>query len=155
MKLSTPQQLAQVMRQKKSVLLFAGPYCDEMELGGSLLSDYASNISLRLDAPIAASANTVNRLRQKKAKVAKKSAIELVEMLRYPDWRDPITAPRPDLCVFIGFSNVVAAALAHASRGTDTVVLGMSPSPDATYGFAESSQSGLQSNLDALLAALA
>ncbi|MEW6033999.1 MAG: hypothetical protein AB1603_03995 [Chloroflexota bacterium] len=155
MSITTPAQLAKYIKGKKNVLVLAGYLCDEVEFNGKKLSDYAAEVALRLDVPVAATGNSVVALKQKGARAAKKVALGLVEMLRYKEWRDPVTASRPDLLVLIGYPREVARALVTAARGVETVVLGTSVVEEATYSLGDASLSQYQRNLEGLVKRLA
>lgn len=154
MSASTPEQLAKAMKDGRNILVMTGSLCDEMEFGQKKLSDYAAELALKLDAPIAAGANTVNALRTKGARVTKKVAIEIVEMLRYDEWRDKVLSNRPDLLVFIGFTRSVAQALAASASSTQTVNLGTAEIAEATYSLPDQSQAEFERALKSILKAL-
>ncbi len=154
MTVSKPEEISRLLREKKGVLFLAGSLCDEMELGSERLCDYVANLSSRINAPVAASGNVINGLRERGAKVSKKAAIQLVEMLRYEGWRDPIMGARPELLVFIGFPNDVVRALVYATQGADTMVLGTGAIEGATYCLADCSQFQLKKDLEKVIAGL-
>lgn len=154
MSVSTPEQLAKAIKARSSILVLTGSLCDEMELGQKKLSDYAADLALKLDAPIAAGANTVNALRSKGARATKKVAIEMVEMLRYDEWRDKVIPNRPELLVFVGFPREIAMALASAAKGTETISLGTAEIAEATYSLPDQSQAELEQALSSILKAL-
>lgn len=154
MSASTLEQLARAMKARSNILVLTGSLCDEMELGQKKLSDYAADLALKLNAPIAAGANTVNALRGKGARVTKKVAIEIVEMLRYDEWRDKVIPDRPDLLVFIGFPREIARALASASQATETIFLGTAEIAEGTYSMPDQSQVELEKALSILLKTL-
>lgn len=154
MSVSTPAQLARAMKGKKGILILTGSLCDQMELGEKKLSDYAADLALKLDAPIAASANTVNALRAKGTRVEKKLAIEIVEMLRYDGWRDPIMRNRPEVLIFIGYPRGIASGLVSATEGAETIVLGTTAIAESTYSSPDQSQSDFEQSLKSLLKAL-
>ncbi|MBI2958259.1 MAG: hypothetical protein HYY32_05385 [Chloroflexi bacterium] len=155
MSVSTPEQLARVMKARKNVLVLAGSLCDEMELEGKKLGEYAADISVKLGAPVAATANSIAALRANGAKASKKLAIQLVEMLRYEGWRDPIMPERPELLLFIGYPKDVMKALASASTAVETVALCTSAIEEATHSLPAGSQRQFADELEAILKGLA
>lgn len=155
MSVVTPAQLAKYMKARSNVIVMAGYQCDEMELDGRKLSDYAAEVALKLNAPVAATGNAVVALKAKGAKAIKKVAVELVEMLRYAEWRDPIMSHRPEAVVFIGYPKGIATSLVVAARDVDTMVLGADDVSEATYSLGDASLKKYQQNLDRLLKALA
>lgn len=124
--------LAHHLRRKKRVLIMAGALCDQIELEGKSLLDYAADISRKMNAPVAATGNTVTGLRQRGINTNKAWAIEMVNFTRY-DWQHPIMDKKPDAMVFIGYSPTLASSLASAAKDTETVVLGNSYVDEATY----------------------
>lgn len=124
--------LAHHLRRKKRVLIMAGALCDQIELEGKSLLDYAADISKKMNAPVAATGNTVTGLRQRGINTNKAWAIEMVNFTRY-DWQHPIMDKKPDAMVFIGYSPTLASSLVSAVKDTETVVLGNSYVSEATY----------------------
>jgi len=150
MSLITPTELAQYM-QKKKVLLLTGSLCDKVELDGKKLLDYAAEVALKLKAPVAATANTASGLKAKGVDAKKKIAAEMVDYMRYEEWREPIMPQKPEVLLFIGYPTVVAKGLVSATKGVATVVLSNSYIEEATFSFPDSSLQGYQQNLEALL----
>jgi len=124
--------LAHHLRRKKRVLILAGALCDQIELEGKSLSDYAADISRKMNAPIAATGNTVTGLRQRGINTSKAWAIEMVNFTRF-DWHHPIMDKKPDAMLFIGYSPTHAASLVSAVNGVETVALGNAYVDEATY----------------------
>lgn len=155
MSVATPARLARYIRGKKNVLVFAGYLCDEMELDGRKLSDYVAEISVKLGAPVAATGNTAVALKERGARAANKVALEVVEMLRYKEWRDPIMPQRPDLLVFVGYPGAIARALVTAAQGVETVVLGTAGVEEASQCLGEVSLAQYRRSLERLAKALA
>jgi CO dehydrogenase/acetyl-CoA synthase epsilon subunit len=110
----------------------AGALCDQIELEGKSLLDYAADISRKMKAPVAATGNTVNGLRQRGIDTSKAWAIEMVNFTHY-EWQHPIIDGKPDAMVFIGYSPALASNLASAVKDVETVVLGNTYVDEATY----------------------
>jgi CO dehydrogenase/acetyl-CoA synthase epsilon subunit len=110
----------------------AGALCDQIELEGKSLLDYAADISRKMKAPVAATGNTVNGLRQRGIDTSKAWAIEMVNFTHY-EWQHPIIDGKPDAMVFIGYSPTLASNLASAVKDVETVVLGNTYVDEATY----------------------
>jgi CO dehydrogenase/acetyl-CoA synthase epsilon subunit len=132
MSVKDPLWLAHHLRRKKRVLIMAGALCDQIELEGKSLLDYAAEISKKMKAPIAATGNTVNGLRQRGIDTSKAWAIEMVNFTHY-EWQHPIIDGKPDAMVFIGYSPTLASNLASAVKDVETVVLGHTYVDEATY----------------------
>ena len=132
MSVKDPAWLAQYLRGGKRVLIMAGALCDQIELEGKSLLDYAAEISKKMKAPIAATGNTVNGLRQRGIDTSKAWAIEMVNFTHY-EWQHPIIDGKPDAMVFIGYSPTLASNLASAVKDVETVVLGNTYVDEATY----------------------
>ena len=132
MSVKDPSWLADHLRRKKRVLIMAGALCDQIELEGKSLLDYAAEISKKMKAPIAATGNTVNGLRQRGIDTSKAWAIEMVNFTHY-EWQHPIIDGKPDAMVFIGYSPTLASNLASAVKDVETVVLGNTYVDEATY----------------------
>ncbi len=124
--------LAKHLLRKKRVLIMAGAQCDQIELDGKSLLDYAAEISTKMKAPVAATGNTVTGFRQKGIDTNKAWAIEMVNFTRH-EWKHPIMKKKPDAMVFIGYSPTLAASLASAVKDAETVVLGNTYVDEATY----------------------
>ena len=132
MSVKDPSWLADHLRRKKRVLIMAGALCDQIELEGKSLLDYAAEISKKMKAPFAATGNTVNGLRQRGIDTSKAWAIEMVNFTHY-EWQHPIIDGKPDAMVFIGYSPTLASNLASAVKDVETVVLGNTYVDEATY----------------------
>lgn len=152
---STPAEVARAMKGTRNLLVLAGSLCDEMELDGRKLLDYAADIALKLDAPVAATANTVVALKARGVRTAKKAAVQMVEMLRHEGWRDPVAAQRPEMLVLIGYPGEVARALVVATQGAQIVALGTSAVEQATYSLGNASQKRFQVELEEIIKGLA
>lgn len=139
MSVKLPQELAEYFKGKKNILLLTGSLCDEVDFNGKKLLDYAAEVSTKLNAPVAATANTPIGLKAKGAKSVKKMWVaEVINYMRHP-WQDPIMDQKPEVLVFIGYSPTVAGRLASAVEEADTVVLGNTYVEEATYSLPQSS----------------
>jgi CO dehydrogenase/acetyl-CoA synthase epsilon subunit len=132
MSVKDPAWLAQYLRGGKRVLIMAGALCDQIELEGKSLLDYAAEISKKINAPIAATGNTVSGLRERGIDTNKAWAIEMVNFTHY-EWHHPIIEGKPEAMVFIGYSPTLAGNLASAVKDAETVVLGNTYVDEATY----------------------
>ena len=132
MSVKDPLWLAKHLHSRKRVLIMAGALCDQIELEGKSLLDYVAEISKKINAPIAATGNTVNGLRQRGIDTKKAWAIEMVNFTRY-DWKHPIMNGKPEIMVFIGYSPTLARNLVSAVKDVETVVLGNTCVNEATY----------------------
>lgn len=146
--------LAKTLRRKRALLL-VGSLADEVNFGGRTLLDYAADIAKKLDLPVAATGNTVVGLKEKGVTRTKKMWVgEVVDFLRYP-WKDPIMEKKPDLAVFVGYSPAVAGNLTSMVTKVQTMVLGSTYVPQATYSLPDSSSLGQwQKSLEELVQAL-
>jgi len=124
--------LAKHLKSGKKVLLMAGALCDQIDLDGKSLLDYVAEISRRTKAPVAATGNTVNGLRDRGINTRKAWAAEMVNFMRY-EWKHPIIDGTPEITVFIGYNPILAANLVSAVQGAETVVLGNAYIKEATY----------------------
>ena len=154
MSVKQPVEVAQYLKGKKDVLLLTGALCDEMELDGKKLIDYAADLAKALNAPVAATANTVVGLKARGVTTAaKKYAAEIVDYMRSP-WHEPIMKNKPAALVFIGYNPVVAKGLTSMVKDADTVMLGNVCIEEATYSLPDASPSQYQRNLTDLIKAL-
>ena len=154
MSATEPSQIANYLRSKKNVLILTGSLCDDLDLNGKQLFDYAIEVADKIGAPIAATGNTVNALREKGARAVKKMwASEVINYLRYP-WQDSVIENKPEALVFIGYSPVVAQSLVSMMKDTDSVVLGNTYMAGATYSLPDASLRQWQENLEQLIQAL-
>ena len=134
-----PMELAEILSKRKNILLLTGSLCDEVDFDGKKLSDYAAEISIKLNVPVAATANTPLGLKARGVKSVKKMwAAELINYMRLP-WQEPIMEQKPEVLVFIGYPPAVASSLTSAVTEADTVVLGNTYVKEATYSLPESS----------------
>ena len=132
MSVKDPSWLAQYLSSGKKVLLLAGALCDQIELEDKSLLDYVAEIHKKTKAPVAATGNTVNGLRERGVDTNKAWAAEIVNFMRY-DWQNPIIDGKPEVVVFIGYSPTLAANLVSAVQDAETVVLGNTYIEEATY----------------------
>jgi len=132
MSVKDPSWLAQYLSSGKKVLLLAGALCDQIELEDKSLLDYVAEIHKKTKAPVAATGNTVNGLRERGVDTNKAWAAEIVNFMRY-DWQNPIIDGKPEVVVFIGYSPILATSLVSAVQDAETVVLGNTYIEEATY----------------------
>lgn len=147
-------ELTSNIKKKKNVLLLTGYLCDEMELGGRKLSDFAAQIALKLDLPVAATGSSAIPLKEKGVRATRKALAEMVNLTRFPYWGDPITTQRPEMMVFIGYPARLLKAVLPAVKGMETVVLGNMSMKDATFSLPDASLIQYQKNLESLIAEL-
>jgi CO dehydrogenase/acetyl-CoA synthase epsilon subunit len=156
MSIKQPQEIAEYLKSRGRVLILTGSLCDRVDFGDKTLADYAAEIAKKLDATVAAGANTPKGLKQRGVeKVSKRYAAEVVNNTRF-SWLDPIVAERPEVLVLIGYPPVPAASLVGMAKDIETVVLGNTYVAGATYSLpdASASWSQWQHNLDKLVEAL-
>ena len=154
MSASQPSQIAAYLKGKKNVLVLTGSLCDDTDFNGKKLLDYAPEVAEKIAAPIAATGNTINGLRERNAKAMKKMlAIEVINYLRYP-WQDPIMENKPEVLVFIGYGPAVVQRLISMMKETDSVVLGNVCIAEATHSLPDASLKQWQENLKQLVQAL-
>lgn len=138
MSVKDPSWLAQYLSSGKKVLLMAGALCDQIELEDKSLLDYVAEIHKKTKAPVAATGNTVNGLRERGVDTNKAWAAEMVNFMRY-DWQNPIIDGKPEVMVFIGYSPTLASNLVSAVQEAETVVLGNTYIEEATYSLPDTS----------------
>ena len=142
------------IKKRKNVLLLTGYLCDEMELGGRKLSDFAAQIALKLDLQVAATGSSAVPLKEKGVRATRKALAEMVNLTRFPYWGDPITAQRPEMMVFIGYPARMLKSVLPAVKGMETVVLGNMSMKDATFSLPDASLREYQKNLESLIGSL-
>ena len=139
MSVKLPAELAQLLSKKKNILLLTGSLCDEVDFDGKKLLDYAAEISSKLNAPVAATANTPQGLRARDVKSVEKMFVaEVVNQMRHP-WQEPIMEQKPEVLVFIGYPPAIASRLTSTVKEAETVVLGNTYVEEATYSLPQSS----------------
>lgn len=147
-----PNELAACLKGKKKALLLTGALCNELNFDGKFLLDYAAEIAKKLKVPVAATANTAKGLKEQGVEgVAKKYAAEIIDFIRWPEWKDPITPEKPDLLIFLGYSPTVARGLASGVKGAETATLGNVYIKEATYSLPDASLKQYQQNLEQLI----
>jgi CO dehydrogenase/acetyl-CoA synthase epsilon subunit len=150
-----PAELAAYLKSKKKSLLLTGALCNELNLDGKLLLDYAAEIAKKLKLPVAATANTSKGLKERGVEgVAKKYAAEIVDFIRWPEWKDPIMPEKPELLILLGYNPIVARGLASGIKGAETAALGNVYIKEATYSLPDASLKQYQQNLEELIKAL-
>jgi CO dehydrogenase/acetyl-CoA synthase epsilon subunit len=150
-----PAELATCLKSKKKALLLTGALCDELKFDGKSLLDYAAEIAKKLKLPVAATANTCKGLKERGVEgVAKKYAAEVVDFIRWPDWKDPISPQKPELLILLGYNPTVARGLASGVKGAETAVLGNVYIKEANYSLGDASLKQYQQNLEQLIKAL-
>ena len=147
-------EMVNSLKKRKNVLLLTGYLCDEMELGSRKLSDFAADIALKLDLPVAATANTVVPLKEKGVRATKKTLAEMVNLTRFPHWGDPIMAQRPEMMVFIGYPPRILRAVLPVVKDMETVVLGNVSLKEATFSLPDASLLQYRKNLASLIGEL-
>jgi len=154
MSVKDPSWLAQHLRGGKRVLIMAGALCDKLDVDGKNLLDYVAEISKKTNAPIAATGNTVNGLRQRGVDAKKAWAIEMANFA-HRDWHHPIMEKKPQIMVLVGYSPLLASNLVSVVKGVETVVLGDRYVDAATYSLPDKdSYKAWRKELDDLVAAL-
>jgi len=139
MSVKLPVELAKLLSNRRNILLLTGSLCDEVDFDGKKLLDYAAEISIKLNTPVAATANTPLGLKSRGVKSVKKMWVaEVVNYMRHP-WQETIMEQKPEVLVFIGYPPAVAGKLTSAVKEADTVVLGNTYVEEATYSLPESS----------------
>ena len=139
MSVKLPVELAELLRNRRNILLLTGSLCDEVDFNGKKLLDYAAEISIKLNTPVAATANTPLGLKSRGVKSVKKMWVaEVINYMHHP-WQETIMEQKPEVLVFIGYPPVVAGKLTSAVKEADTVVLGNTYVEEATYSLPESS----------------
>jgi len=147
-------ELANALKSRKNVLLLTGYLCDEMELNGRRLVDYAADIALKLNLSVAATGNTVVALKERGVRAGKKVLAEMVNLTRFPHWGDPVITERPEVMVFIGYPPGVLKPLLPAVKGAETIVLGNVCLKEATFSLPDASLSQYRLNLESLIGEL-
>lgn len=149
-----PTQLARVLKGRRGLLL-SGALGQEVDFGGKKLVDYVADIARLANMPVAATGNTVVDLKARGVSATRKMwAAETVDFMRYP-WKDPSMPQKPEMVVFMGYNPAVVRHLVTASAGVDTMVLGNTYVPEATYSLPQSpSLKQWQANLEELVQAL-
>jgi len=146
--------LAKYLSSGKRVLIMAGALCDQLELEDNSLLDYVADMSKKMNAPVAATGNTVNGLRERGIDTNKAWAVEMVNFMRW-DWQHPIMEAKPEVLVLIGYNPIIAANLASAVQDAETVALGSTYVDEATYSLpASTSFKEWQKELSDLISAL-
>jgi len=140
-----PRELAQYLKSKKKAVLLSGWLCDELDLDGKKVLDYAAEIAGKLDIPVAATANTVMGLKARGVTKTKKMWLsEMVEYLNRGEWRDEymrkiepqlqsLSPERPELVVLIGYNPAVSDWAISGFKGVETVALTPGRVERATY----------------------
>lgn len=150
-----PSELAEYLKSKKNVLLLTGASCEEIELDGKMLLDYAAELASKTNFPVAATGNTAKPLKAKGIEnIKKRFLVEIVDQMRGPAWRDSLMSERPELLVFIGYSPMVVDGLLSSVKGAETMVLGNEYTKEATYCLPDASLAQYERNLKQLIQAM-
>jgi len=154
---NSPEELARNLRElkeKKRVLLATGALCDEIELDGKKLLDYAAELALKLDVPVAATGNTVRGLRERGVEKTKKIFVaELLEFLR-SKWLEPLMPERPEVLILVGYTPEITRRLLTGLKDVETAVLGPAAIPEASYSLPDMSLKQWAENLERLVKSL-
>jgi len=145
-------QWARRLRDHDRPLIVAGDGCDQIELDGKPLSEYARELAKRLDCPVAATGNTVVAL-QEEDKGVKLKKMWLAELFRYLEekWEDPIMEDRPDLLLLLGYQPHRLSGMVAGIRDIGVVHLGPGELPEADLTMGAIPLREWKQNLDALL----
>ncbi len=145
------QETAAYIKDHKQPVLVAGDGCDNIELGGKKLIEYAALIAEKLNCPVAATGNTILYLRKKGGLKAKK--MWLAELFRYldDDWPGSLVDERPDLLVMIGYHPNRINGMVKSARNIHTVFLGPGNATSAEISTEEVPLKDWQSDLDGFI----
>ncbi|MFA4916560.1 MAG: carbon monoxide dehydrogenase beta subunit family protein [Syntrophales bacterium] len=158
MSVKQPSELAEYLKAKKNVLLLTGELCDKVDWDGKSLLDYAADIAKKLNLPVAATANTAKGLKARAVQgAAKKYAAEIVDFMRWPEWRDKIMPEKPEVLVFIGYHRAASSGfISMVGKNAETVSLNHIYEEEATYSLPDTAASlrQYQQNLEKLIQAL-
>lgn len=153
MSVTEPAALAQHLKGRKALVL-TGFLCEEVDFNGKKLGDYAAELARQLGAPVAAGATTAVAMKGRGLPGVKKMfAAEVVNYLRYP-WQDSVAPAKPEVLVLMGYDRQSGGSLASAAGDTETVFLGNSYVPEATFSFPDCSWTRWQQLLEELVQAL-
>jgi CO dehydrogenase/acetyl-CoA synthase epsilon subunit len=145
---------AQYISSHKNPLIVAGEACDHIKLDKKLLTEYAAKIALKLDCQVAATGNSVLKLKKHDGIKAKKMWLaELIIALK-GKWADPILSERPDLLIFIGYRPEVIDGMVAGLKRIHSVHLGPGKSLATNKGVEAVKFSEWGSNLDDLINAI-
>jgi CO dehydrogenase/acetyl-CoA synthase epsilon subunit len=142
-------EIINYLKAKKNILLLSGSLCDEIELDGKKLLDYAAEIAEKLSIPIAATGNTVKGLKDKNVTTKKVWAAEIPLYMKY-GWDDPFFTEKPELIVFIGYDSDIERALITA-LDVDTIVLDNKHIDQATLSLPDSTPEQWKSYLEEII----
>jgi len=121
--IATPVEIAKCLKEDKNKLLLTGALCDNLEIGGRGLLEYAAEIAEMADIPVAATGNTIAGLVGKNIKTKKMLASDDVNYMRVEKWEAPIAAERPETLIFIGYYPGFLNMMLTSLKDTKTVSL--------------------------------
>ena len=118
------KKISEYIKRSKQPLLVTGSGCDNIQLNGKKLVDYAVQIAEKLKCPVAATGNTVLTFNKNdKLKVKK---MWLAEIFRYLEdgWEDPLLEKKPDMLILIGYHPDMVNGMVSNTAKIKTVFLG-------------------------------
>lgn len=148
------QKWVDYIKKHKNPVIVAGDGCDNIELGGKKLVEYAGQIAEKLGCAVAATGNTVLSLKKNdKLKIKK---MWLAELFRYLDekWEDSLVENRPDLLILIGYHPRIVEGMVSNARRIHTVFLGPGKLNSANRSTDEVPLKDWKTSLDNLVNAL-
>ncbi|MBA7550826.1 hypothetical protein ES705_43351 [subsurface metagenome] len=115
--------IARHLKNKAKVLIMCGELCNSIELGDKKLLDYVIVLTSKLDAPVAATGNTMVELSKRGVKARKMFAAEILFYLNY-NWREEFVE-KPEVVVLMGYNHDVLKSVVSALENVEinTIVL--------------------------------
>ena len=148
------KKISEYIKKSKQPLLVTGSGCDNIQLNGKKLIDYAVQIAEKLNCPVAATGNTVLTFnKNNKLKVKK---MWLAEIFRYLEdgWEDPLLAKKPDILILIGYNPEMIDGMVGNTAKIKTVFLGPGRLCSANKSTGEVTMKEWKQNLEELIKAL-
>jgi len=120
---ATAVEIATCLREDKNKLLLTGALCDILEVGEKKLVEYAAELAELAGIPVAATGNTIVALKERGVATRKTFAGDMINLMRFPKWEDPITPEKPETLIFIGYYPSFMNMMLSSLGGTKTVSL--------------------------------
>jgi len=145
-------EIAKYLKNRKGALVMVGGEANQLSVNGKSLLDYADSLAQKLDARIAATANTAQELKKSsQAEVFSVFAAEVMNGLKY---EESSGKKLPGCIVLLGYNSRVGRSLISTVERIDTIFLGSAYVEAATLSLPDASLSEWGRSLTKILGEL-
>ncbi|MDY7036476.1 MAG: hypothetical protein SV375_10010 [Thermodesulfobacteriota bacterium] len=142
-------EIAKYLKDRKGALVMVGREANQLSVNGKSFLDYADSLAQKLDARIAATANTAREL--KKSSQADVFSVFAAEVMNGFKYEETMGKKLPTCIVLLGYNPRVGRSLISTVEGIDTLFLGSAYVEEATLSLPDASLSEWGQSLTQIL----